>query len=205
LPEKTGEVVVDITLGGFVLFLHIGVAIFGFMLAAVMHASLLMLPRSTSVSQARPFAVLVHRLDPLFPFAALALLALGFWLIHLSDGAFHVKDGWVLTSLITLVVVEGLAGALLAPRAKKLVALIEATPEGDVPAPVRAAMLDPFIWDIAHLATVTFLGVVLLMAAKPSGGISILVVGVAAIVAIALSRWELALFKVADARALVAE
>ena len=193
-----------ITRYGVVLFLHIGVAIIGFMLAAVLHAALYAMPRSTSVAQARPFAALVHRLEPLLPIAALFLLGLGAWLIHLSDGAWKWKDGWIMVAVISLVVVEGLAGALLAPRTKKLIAMIEAAPDGDLTPELRKAMADPMIWDIAHIATFSFLGVVFVMASKPSGLGATVVVIVGAVVGVALSRWQLAMIKVSGAKAVVA-
>jgi hypothetical protein len=194
---------VDITRYGVVLFLHIGIAIIAFMMAAVVHAAMHAMPRSASVAQARPFARLVHRLDPLLPIAALLLLGLGAWLIHLSDGVWKWKDGWILVAVISLVVVEGLAGALLAPRAKKLVAMIEAAPDGELTPELRKAMADPVIWDLAHVATLGFLGVVFVMAAKPSGVAAAAIVIIGAITGVALSRWQLAMIKVDAAKAVI--
>jgi hypothetical protein len=182
-----------VSLGGFVLFLHIGVVIASFMIAAVLHAALHAMPRAKMVAQLRPFAALVHRLEPLLPILAVVILGMGAWLVHLDNGEFGWGDGWILTGLITLVVVEGLAGSLLAPRTKKLVALIDAAPEGDVPAEVRRATLDPIIWDIAHIATVGFIGVVFIMSDKPSGGFAVALVIVAAGLGVALSRWQIAM------------
>ncbi|MBV9485084.1 MAG: hypothetical protein JO246_03420 [Frankiaceae bacterium] len=184
-----------VTLGGFVLFLHIGVAIIGFMIAGVLHAALQAMPRAKTMAGVRPFAGLIHRLEPLLPIMALALLGLGAWLIHLSEGEFHWKDGWITVAVATLVIVEGLAGALLAPRTKKLVALIDQTPDGEMPASVLAATTEPMIWDIAHIATLGFLGVVFLMAAKPSGAWSVVIVVVAVVLGVVLSRWQLAMIR----------
>jgi hypothetical protein len=183
----------NVTRYGMVLFLHIGVAIIAFMIAAVLHAGLHAMPRARTMAAARPFAALIHRLEPLLPILALLLLGLGAWLIHLSGGEFSWKDGWIITAVVTLVVVEGLAGALLAPRSKRLVALIDSTPDGAVPENVRRTMLDPIIWDLAHIATVGFLGVVFLMAAKPSGGLAVVIVVVAAALGVALSRWQISM------------
>lgn len=195
----------NITRYGVVLFLHIGVAVIAFMLAAVLHAALHAMPRSSTVAQAKPFAALVHRLEPLLPIAALLLLGLGAWLIHLSQGEFHWKDGWITVAVATLVVIEGLAGALLAPRSKKLTAMIEAAPADSAITPeLRTAMTDPMIWDIAHIATLGFLGVVFVMASKPSGLGAIIIVVVASAIGVALSRWQLAMIKVEGAKAAVA-
>jgi hypothetical protein len=173
------------------LFLHVGSVIVGFMIAAVLHASLHSLVRARSAEQARPFAGLVHRLEPLFPFVALLILGFGAWLVHLDKGFVSWGDGWVLTSLIALIVIEGLSGALLAPRSKKLIAAIEAAPEGPMSAEVRKQASDPMIWDLAHVGTFGFLGVVFVMVSKPSGGVSVVLVVVGAIVGVVLSRLQL--------------
>lgn len=176
---------------GVVLFFHIGFVVVGFMIAGVLHASLHAMARARDVSQMRPFAGLVHRLEPILPITALLILGFGAWLIHLSDGSIKWSNGWILTSLITLIVVEGLAGALLAPRSKQLVAAIEAAPDGPVPAALRQQALGSMIWDIAHIATLGFLGVILVMVSKPSGGGAVLIVVIAAMIGVALSRLQL--------------
>jgi hypothetical protein len=173
------------------LFLHVGVVIISFMVAAVLHASLHALARVKTVSQMRPFAGLVHRLEPMLPILAIFIFGFGAWLIGASHHSWHFGDGWILTALITLVVIEGLAGALLAPRSKKLVTAIETAPEGDVSPELRAQALDPMIWDVAHIGTLGFLGVVFVMTNKPSGGLSVVIVVVAAAIGLALSRLQL--------------
>jgi hypothetical protein len=49
------------------------------------------------------------------------------------------------------------------------------------------------IWDLAHIGTLGFLGVVFVMVSKPSGGVSVVLVVVGVIVGVLLSRWQLAL------------
>jgi hypothetical protein len=174
---------------GVVVFLHVGVVVVSFMIAAVLHAALHALPRAKTVQQMRPFAALVHRLEPMLPILALFILGFGAWLIHLED--LKWGDGWILTGLVALIVVEGLAGALLAPHSKKLVAAIEAAGEGVASTELRRQTLDPFIWYVAHIATVSFLGVVFVMLDKPTGGGAVLIVAISAIVGVALARVQL--------------
>jgi hypothetical protein len=179
-----------------VLFLHVGVVILTFMIAAILHATINLLVRAETAEQARPLARVVHRLDPLFPFLALLILGFGAWLIAESkhtDERWHWSDGWILTALISLIVIEGLAGALLAPHAKKMVKAIEEAPNGPLSSEVRAMTRDPFIWYIAHTATVGFLGVVFVMTNKPSGGVAVLAVVIGVVVGNALARWQLSL------------
>jgi hypothetical protein len=183
-----------ITLFGFVLFLHISFVVVAFAMAGVVHAGMPAIARARDVSQMRPWAELLHRLDPLFPLVALMLLGLGSWLVHLgahTDDAFSFKDGWVITSIVTLVVIEGIAGAMLAPTAKKLVATVRETPDGVPSAELRAAARDPKIWYPGHIATFGFLGIVFVMATKPAGGWAWLFPAIGAVVGIALARLQL--------------
>ncbi|HEX7105684.1 MAG TPA: hypothetical protein VF218_06955 [Acidothermaceae bacterium] len=180
-----------VTLYGFVLFLHITVAIVAFMMAGVLHAALQALARAGDVREMRSWGLLIHRLDPLFPFAALLLLGFGAWLIHLSGGGVSWGDGWLLTSLISLIVVEGASGVLIAPKAKAAVKLIDEAPDGAVPAELRRLSVDPAIWHVAHVATFGFTGVVFLMAAKPAGGLAVVIVIVAAAIGVLVSLAQL--------------
>jgi hypothetical protein len=161
-----------VSLFAFVLFLHITVAIAAFAIAAVLHLAFHMMPRQATTGGLRPWAGLMHRLEPMLPIAGLLLLVLGSWLVHLgskTDDAFSFTTGWILTSIVALVVVEALAGALLAPRTKAVIRAIEEAGEGEVPADIRAGLANPFVWYIGHIATFAFVGVVFLMATKPSG------------------------------------
>jgi hypothetical protein len=180
-----------VTLFGFVLFLHILTAIVAFMMAGVVHVALPALARARDVRDMRSWAAILHRLDPLFPVAALLLLLLGAWLIHLSGGQIKWSDGWLLTSVIALVVIEGFAGALLAPKAKAAVRAVEEAADGPVPDSVHQRAIEPLIWHISHIATFGFAGVVFLMAAKPSGVVSPIVVVVGVVIGLTVSTLQL--------------
>jgi hypothetical protein len=182
---------VHIELADVVLFLHISAVIVSFMMAAVLHAAFHVMPRA-SVAELRPWARLIHRLEPLLPLSALFILGFGAWLVHLDHGqGAGWSDGWVLTPLITLVLIEALAGTLLAPRARAMVEAVQSAPDGPVSADLRSAMLNPYVWYVGHVATFGFLGVVFVMAVKPSGGIAWLFPVVGAALGIALSRLQL--------------
>jgi hypothetical protein len=178
---------------GVVLFLHIAVAIVAFAMAGVLHSALQVFGRARRVEEVRTWAAVAHRIEPLFPLMALLLLGLGAWLVHLgqhTDDQFSFSTGWVLTAIITLVVVEAIGGAVLAPRGKKLNGLIEAAPDGEVTDDIRRAARDPLFWDMAHLTTFGFLGVVFIMAAKPDGAWAPVFPIVGAVIGVALSRWQ---------------
>jgi hypothetical protein len=180
-----------VTLFGLVLFLHILTAIVAFMMAGIVHAGLPALARARDVREMRSWAAVLHRLEPLFPIAALLLLGFGAWLIHLSKGRIHWGDGWLLTSLITLIVVEGIAGVKLSPKAKAAVKAVEEAADGPVPDSVRRTALEPWIWYPSHVATVGFAAVVFLMAARPAGAWAVVIVIVGALIGIAAARVQL--------------
>jgi hypothetical protein len=177
--------------------LHVGVVIATFMIAAILHACLHMLVRAKTVEEARPFAAIVHRLEPILPILAIFILGFGIGLVQMSqhgdNGNFHFGDGWIITALTALVVIEALAGALLAPHSKKLVAAIEEAPNGPMSTELRTQSRDPYIWYLAHTATVGFLGVVFVMTNKPSGAVSALVVIIGVLLGWALSYWQLSI------------
>ena len=181
-----------VTLFGLALFLHILTAIVAFMMAGIVHAGLPALARARDVREMRSWAAILHRLEPLFPIAALLLLGFGAWLIHLSKGRIHWGDGWLLTSLITLIVVEGIAGVKLSPKAKAAVKAVEEAADGPVPDSLRrTAALEPWIWYPTHVATFGFAAVVFLMAAKPAGAWAVVSVIVAALIGIGATRVQL--------------
>ena len=185
----------NVTLFGVILFLHITVVVVAYAMAGVMHTSLNVVARGRSIQELRPWGAVMHRIEPLFPLMALLLLGLGIWLVHLgahTDDAFSFSDGWIITAIVTLVLVEAAGGIVLAPHGKKLTGLIAAAPDGPVSEEIRAAATRPLFWDAAHVTTFAFLGVVFLMAAKPSGGWAPVFPVVGAIVGLALSRMQLA-------------
>lgn len=180
-----------VTLFGVVLFLHIAAAIIGFMIAGVLHVALPVLARARDVREMRSWAAVVHRLEPLLPITALILLGLGAWLIHLSGGRFAWSDGWVMTSVVALVVVEALSGAMIAPRSKAMVRSIHDSADGAVPEALTRATRDPIVWHLAHLASFGFTGVVFLMVVHPTGFLSPVIVVIAVALGVALSALQL--------------
>ena len=162
-----------------VLFLHIAVAITGMMMAAVLHTALIESRVAADLAELRMWARVIHRVEPLLPFAALVLFGTGLWMLSLSDGEFAWNDGWVLASIVGLVVAEGVGG-LLVPRSKAFQAAIAAEPaRGPVPEALRRP--DRTLWLGAHMATALFFGVIYLMVMKPSGWASALVLVIAAV------------------------
>lgn len=152
---------------GFAMFLHVALVVAGMMLAAVLHTGLLQLRRADTVAEMRPWVPLIRRLEPILPIVALAILFSGAWLIELSDGEFEWGDAWIGTSLIGLIVAEGV-GAFLHRPSHALTEAVAQARDGAVPADLRHQSLDPRLWFGAHFITAEFFGIIFLMAAKPT-------------------------------------
>ena len=68
---------------------------------------------------------------------------------------------------------------------------VENAADGPVPESVRQTSLEPWIWYPSHVATFGFAAVVFLMAAKPSGVWSVIIVIVGVLIGLAVSRAQL--------------
>ena len=172
-----------------VLFFHIAVAIVAFAIAGILHTAQYATRSARTVAELRGWVPVTHRLEPLFPILAAVLFGLGAWLVHLSGGEFRWSDGWVITASVTLAVMEALGGAVLAPRGKRLEAAYEHATDGPIDATLRAALPDRAHWVTSHFITGIALGVVFLMATKPNGLASVLIVAGVGAVAAALGAY----------------
>jgi hypothetical protein len=182
-----------------VLFAHIFIAICAFAVAAILHTAQFVARGANSTTTLKAWDPVVHRLEPLFPILALVLFGLGGWLIGLSDGEFNWSNGWVITSVVGLALMEAVGGAVLAPRGKKMSTAIEAAPDGPIDATLRSIVVDPIAFAAAYFETATALGILFLMATKPSAVASALTVAACAAVGVALG------LAVARGRVVVAE
>lgn len=162
-----------------VLALHVLMVVASFMMVAVIHGLLFQMRWARDLSALGVAPRLLGPLERLLPLSALVILGSGAWLIHLSGGEVRWSDGWVITSLVALVAVEGLGGSL-SRRSERMQSSIRAAAGGSLSPDLRAAVTDPVLWLVTHLGTATFLGVVFIMVAKPSGPWSMAIVGGAA-------------------------
>jgi len=173
-----------------VLFLHIAAAVFAFGVAGLLLTALAQMRSAQSVAVLRSWQHLAHRIEPWFPILVLVLIGLGGWLIALSHNEFSWSDGWVITSVATLVIMLAYGGATLAPNGKRLHAMIEDTPEGSVPDQVHAAVMNPLVWAGSWGEMGLAAAILFLMPTKPSGAASIIIVIVAGVLAVAIG-WRL--------------
>ena len=159
-----------------VLFLHIAVAVAAFGVATLMHTIQWASRGATSIAQLKAWNPVAHRLEPMFPVLALVLFGLGAWLLGLSHGEFGWSDGWVIVAAVGLGIMEAAGAVLIAKRSKNVITAIEYAPEGPIGGGVRAVVMDPVLWATSHFETGAAIGILYLMAAKPSGAVSAVIV-----------------------------
>lgn len=162
---------------GFALFAHLVAAFAGFMIAGVLHAGMILSRSATNVAEFKPWPRVFRRLEPTLGLFALAIFGTGVWLIVLHDEWISWSDGWIVASIVALVLVQAM-GILLGPRGSAVYTAIEnAPPDGPVTDDMR---LDGVLFVAAHLSTALVLGILYLMVFKPSGIGSTVVLVVAA-------------------------
>jgi hypothetical protein len=169
-----------------VLSLHILSAIIGFGIAAVAHTTMFRLRNASTMQQVRHQLPILDKVGPLFPVAAVLLFVFGAYLIQISpdEDPIHWSDGWVVTAIITLVVVEGVGGAVIGRGAKTLLRKLEDVPDGPVDASTRALLADKGIWIGSHFTTAAIASVVFVMVGKPSGTGAVVTVLIGAVLGI---------------------
>jgi Predicted integral membrane protein (DUF2269) len=167
-----------------ILSLHILAAVFGFAVAGAAHSTMFRLRGATDMSQVRSHLAVLNKVGMLFGIAALLLLVFGADLIHLSSGArkVHWGDGWILTSLVSLIVVEAIGGIVIGRGVKAISRKLESTPAGPVTADTRALLADRPIWLASHATTAVMASIVFVMVGKPSTTGAIVTVLIGAVV-----------------------
>jgi hypothetical protein len=170
-----------------VLSLHILAAVFGFAVAGVAHSTTFRLRGATEMRQVRDHLAVLDKIGPFFGIAALLLLVFGANLIMMApkEDDFGWGDGWILTALVSLIVVEGVGGAVIGRRVKALIAKLDGVPDGPVGADTRVLLADRGIWVASHATTAVIASVIFVMVGKPSGATSVVIVVIGAVVGIA--------------------
>ena len=151
-----------------VLFLHIAVAISAFALSGVVHTSEWLLKRSATAGEALRMAR-VQRLAPLFGVLILLLLALGSWLVYLSEDPdkFSFGDPFVYTALVVLAVAFVDGPLIMGRHGKELGVALAQSPDGTITPQARALMDKPLPHIVSYSNTFVVLAVVFDMAVKP--------------------------------------
>ena len=94
------------------------------------------------------------------------------------------SQGWVSAAFVGLVIAALLSLAAIAPRLTALGRTAQAEGAGSPSRAVQLAATHPVLWGAAQLTALLYVGIVILMFAKPSGAVSALILIVAVILGI---------------------
>jgi hypothetical protein len=158
------------------LFLHIVGALGLFAVLAVEWAGLAQLQRAAGVAQVRESVRLLAGPRAVGGPASLLILLTG---IHMTATRWGPR-GWIVVGLVGMVVIAVLSLAV-SGRRTGAIARVFPTGDGPIPPAVRQRLRDPVLPLALGVRTALFLGVVFLMATEPGTGVSLAVLGVAAI------------------------
>lgn len=151
---------------GFALFLHFVTVFAGFMISGTLHTGLIQSRSATNVAELKLWARTIPRLEPFLGVVTLGIFGTGAWLIVLEGEWISWTDGWIVWSIVGLVLLQT-AGIALGPREK---VLFSAIGEAPIDGPVTDAMRPPgVLFLVSHAQTALVLGILYLMVFKPSG------------------------------------
>lgn len=165
--------------------LHILAALFGFAVAGVAHFTMLRLRAARDMTQVRDRLEVLDKVGPFFGIAALLLIVFGGYLVQTAPtGRTDIgwDEGWVLTSLISLVLVEAVGSVVIGRGVKAMLGKLEGVPAGPVTAQTRAVLADKPVWLASHAVTAVVASVVFVMVGKPSTTGSVVTVVIGALV-----------------------
>ena len=169
--------------------LHILAAAFGFAVAGVAHTTLFRARAAREMRQLRERLAVLDKVGPFFGVAALLLIIFGAYLIQIapSDKADEISwgQGWILTALISLVVVEAIGGLVIGRGVKAIIGKLDGVPDGPVSAQTRALLADKPVWLASHATTAVIASIVFVMVGKPSTTGAIVTVLIGAVVGLA--------------------
>jgi hypothetical protein len=153
------------------LFIHIlGVATLAGAIA-LGFATFSMMRRASSVQEVRVWGGIGRILSQyfVFPAAALVILLSGGYIISKLDPLYSWSDGWVIWSVIALIVATAGGFLIVTPRMKAIGAAAGAAPDGPVPANVTEKLSDPAIFAVMHGNMMIFIAIVWNMTTHPGG------------------------------------
>lgn len=164
------------TIDAVTLFVHIAAVMTAFGAGLVGHVALFRMKAARDTATLREWMAVVPSVQKATGAGTLLIILSGAQLVH---RLFDWGDGWVMPSLVCLVLIEVAAGALLGGRMKTLDARVAGAADGPVPTELRALVVDPALWTMSHAITGLVLAIVYVMIDKPStvGSVAVIVAG----------------------------
>ena len=165
--------------------LHILALGFGFAVAGVAHSTLFRTRAASTMQQVRERLHVLDKVGPFFGIAALMLIIFGAYMVQnppADRDDIGWDQGWVLTSLISLIAVEAVGGLVIGRGVKAMLGKLEGAADGPVTADTRAVLADKPVWLASHATTAVIMSIVFIMVAKPSTAGAIVTVVIGAVV-----------------------
>ncbi len=153
------------------LFIHILGVVTLAAAIALGFAAFSMMRRATTVQEVRVWGGIGRILSQYYvsSVAALVILLSGGYVISKLDPLYSWSDGWIMWSLIALIVAVAGNLAVITPRMKAVGAAAGPAPDGPVPASVTEKLSDPALFAAIHGNMMLFIAIVWNMTTKPGG------------------------------------
>lgn len=167
------------------LFLHIVGALGLFVALGLEWVSLWHLKRATLTEEAHPWLSVFTSLRRIYPASWMAILLPGFYMMATVWGG----AAWITIALAAIILIAVLGAVLTGPR-MMAVGRAVVSESGALSPAFRQRLDDPLLWISIQTRIAIALGIVFLMTTKPGLVGSLLAIGVAAILGVALG-WPL--------------
>jgi uncharacterized membrane protein len=173
------------TVYNLVLFAHVVGAIGYCISIAVWLLVLTGLRRAQRVEQARALTRLTDVSGPFGATSALLVFVAG---LYLAISQWSLLTSWILVALISLLVMVPTVAIVVAPRRNALVKQLEReAAAGEISPALKQRLRDPFFFHVIQMVAILLLGIIFLMTIKPDLLSSLITMGVALLVGLALS------------------
>jgi uncharacterized membrane protein len=141
------------------------------------------LRRAHSIEGARSILELLELSGPVSGISLLLTIIAG---LYMAGTTWGWQTGWIDVALGSLVLLLAM-GALMGTRRQAIAKMIHELPDGPLPESLQRRIYDPWMSLGMYMLVTLLLGIVLLMTVKPAPGGSLLVIGVAVILGLAVS------------------
>lgn len=156
------------------LFIHL-VGVVGFFIAiGFVQRAGVGLRRATTVEQARLWSGLVRPPAGMFPLSLLLILGSG---LYMTSDVWTFDTPWIVVAIVSVLVIGVLGGAFIDRRLAAIAHAAETAGGGSVPAGLAQRIADPGLWAAVFVSNGIALGMLWLMATKPSWVVAIAVPG----------------------------
>ena len=165
------------------LFLHVVSAIGFFLGAGLLLFGLATLRRAQRVEQVRSILTLVARSGPVSGISLVVLLAAG---IYMTVTFWTFEQGWIRVAMLGVILLIALGAGVIEPRRRALARLASDAPDGPLPEALAQRTQEKLLSIAVYTQAFLLLGIVFLMTTKLALVGSLIALGVALVLGLAL-------------------